>query len=326
MTCSIFYKTVCCTLLPLSFGAIVLLSGCSDDSPVTPPVTAEPPPTDIPPIEDGAALANLPDDCHSSPLCRQAVNAANKLAATPKQTCYQSEASEQSSGSPSPEIDINADTPFAYVSGSGWLHYALNQAGATLFAATDEISAFSDPQYNWIRAHEYYLFFTQIATGETTSENWHADADLNELRVGDVLSWCLGKWCEGSDANGHGGHVSIVVSVEPTTREELASDAFFIPNNSKFWRIGIVDSHSSVHGNNSGETAQIKDLRHYGGSLHNGQCDINGGLGAGEIIVAQWNNDANERQWAYMLKDSINHHFFTAETYAKPQIAFGRPL
>lgn len=290
---------------------VLLLSGCNDSKDHivgTTPTTPDEPIITIPNAQ--TAIHPVSADCQSNSLCQFAADAANQLSQTPENTCYAFESRLVGQSSNTPNIALNNENPFAFVSTSGWLHYALNQTGGNWAEALQEIDGHKEADTPWARSHVYHQLFTDLINGAQNSNLLHADNDINNLAPGDLLTWCEKSGCS-DDVNeptdtGYGG---IVVHVEPVTMSNIEARLRLIPTNAAFFKVGIVSANHQVHGSLYSSTQQIADHRHQSGPLKNAACDQNGGLGAGAILLAQWQDEQNQLRWSFALYDNSNHQF-----------------
>ncbi|MCF2907491.1 hypothetical protein L1285_04060 [Pseudoalteromonas sp. DL2-H2.2] len=295
-------------------STVILLSACGNGNNT---VQINKP---APRVPDGSALTQVSSQCQQSTLCRTAVQAANALSASPESTCYRRESRESTQAQPFVNL---TDSSTAHVSSAGFVSYALNNKDAPVTDAYSEIKAFASDSNNWPQAHEYQAFFEGVAQDTVRSAHWQASTDLNQLRVGDVLSWCKGKWCEGAQPDHESGYAGIVVGVDAVSASQVKAATSAFPADTQFWKVAVVDSSWRVHGSNHDQESAVIDKRHYGGNLHDARCQFNGGVGAGVVTLAQW-QEAEMTRWAYLYFDTPDHKFSTHLSTLR--VAFASPM
>lgn len=263
--------------------------------------------------------------CDTKALCHFAVEAANLFANHPVLTCYQSKSHSQKTNESAPDIDLGTN-PHAHTNEAGWLDFALRHSSTRLKEVYDEIASLKSPKDPWTPAYQYHNHFHQLATNQRTSTVLMGDEDLANLQSGDILSWCHKSWCEGKSAQGTSGYVGIVMGVTPIKRDHVVAHLGTVPQSAKFWQVAVVDSSPKLHGSQYSDTLTVVDHRRHTGTPQNTNCSQNGGLGAGAIILAQWENANQEKQWGYLFYNEANHFFSDNKSHEHIRIAFGRPL
>ncbi len=270
------------------------------------------------------AVSPIPQDCKANALCRFAAETANRFANQPERTCFRSDTAVDVSES-SPDIDLGEDL-HAYTSAGGWLDFALRQADSGLETVYQEISALKESSIPWTRAYLYQEHFQKLSTGERTSSVLAGDTDLANLQTGDILAWCKRSWCDGTSTAGSTGYVAVVIDVTPIQRDQVKARLRTTPEDAQFWQVSVVDSSYRVHGSLFTDSLTVIDQRYHSGKLNHASCSLNGGLGAGVIILAQWEDERNEKQWGFLFFNEPNHFFRDSISYGQVHVAFGRPL
>lgn len=272
-----------------------------------------------------SAVSGATQLCDDRVLCHFAIDVANRFANHPKQTCYQPEAQSHALGLQSPDIDLGENL-HARTGAAGWVAFALSQNTPQTQKLYDELSALNPAGSPWTPAYLYHNHFQQLANGEKTSTVLKGGDDLANLQAGDILSWCNRGWCDGSSTAGDSGYVAIVVDVVPINRSEIVAHLKTTPDTAQFWRVTVVDSSHQVHSSHLSETHHVVDHRIHASSPHHNECSINGGLGAGAIFLAQWEDTNNQRQWGHLFFNDPNHAFKASSFHPSFRVAFGRPL
>ena len=286
----------------------------------------------------------------SAGLCTFALNSANTIFASVNAdedsgkalNCYSHHSVNGKKPGP-PNIDLtNPDSAYAKTDCSGWIDYALTeQAKDNRIAsiAVDEINNYMAglPENGapgrssiWPAASVYRDYFRNFTNSlrknaRKFSKSWHGITDLHGLRPGDILAWCKSERCNpDSDKKQKGdtGHVMIVVAVNKLghSKELVEAKTGAIPdnaNNLTFWLVGVVDSSAHAHGssymkgtqtfNINEKVLHITDNR----ALTNSECSTPGGLGAGVIIVAQWQDEDGKTHWARAFANSAKYSLLT---------------
>ncbi len=321
---TIYQRNTALLLLLKAVILATLVSGCSDDNDTPVVVAPEPTPEPTEPAPARLAVKPVPVNCSSNELCNYAVTVANQFSDKPDNTCYIKELSVD--GQEEMQADIQLDGAIqAYVSNSGFMQHLLIQAGGASQAGYQELEQQNLDGFPWPLSFQYQSYFKSLHDGNETSGSWAGLQDISEVQAGDVLAWCVGDWCSGESAlrDLDTGHVALVVDSEPVSPEQIESRTTGIPETASFYQVAVVDASDEVHSSIFSDAFTVEDRRHQSGRLKHASCHYNGGIGAGVLWLAQW-QESGQTYWSVAYHNEANYDFHNANSSSELKLAIGR--
>lgn len=206
---------------------------------------------------------------------------------------------------------------------SGFVSYVLSKSMPAAYQAVNEYkennanSTISGDKIAWPRAFIYESLFSSLAT--TPQPSWTAVTNITQVQPGDIIAWCLGKFClpDGQGSANDTGHV-MVVADRPTQVLPIPPN---LPDSAVVWSVPVYDSSSLRHHSYTlPDGSKIEDTRiQPNRTLPSGEK--NGGVGTGAIYFAV---DANGQPLGFQFgpKDSFNFNSPTSSM----NISIGRPV
>ncbi|GMT98752.1 hypothetical protein KH5H1_28710 [Corallococcus caeni] len=188
----------------------------------------------------------------------------------------------------------------AYTDCSGWVSYLVGKTLPTQYAAVLKFKTERFPgetKWNWPRAFIWEAWFHGLGTAPAQGAGFTAVTDLRQVRPGDVISWCLGDWCDagrlqtrksGKGLNKDTGHILLVMG----TAKQVSPASDGAP---AVYAVPVLDASDLKHHAAEGASVlPLKAVRSYAGcgpgakdydprAYQPGQTPTCGGVGPGAI-------------------------------------------